>query len=51
MASENAKEPGLPAITVALEKDHSYHLVKVSPYDSYIADGVYAIWQRTKDAS
>jgi len=39
-------EPGVPALTSALERDRGYRLAAVGPYDSSDANGVYAIWQR-----
>jgi hypothetical protein len=47
----NSHEPGLSALTLAIEQDPAYRLVAVGPYDSgvsYLGNnyGVYAIWQK-----
>jgi hypothetical protein len=47
----NSREPGLPALTLALEQDPAYRLVAVGPYDSGVSYlgynyGIYAIWQK-----
>ncbi len=40
-------EPGLPALTLALETDHrDYFLAAVGPYDSDHNHGIYAIWEK-----
>ena len=41
---QNAGEPGLPALTLALEDDHDYELA-TGPYNSAHEHGLYAIWQ------
>jgi putative flippase GtrA len=51
LVGDNSGEPGLPALTLALEIDPEYRLVAVGPYNtSYIsgtrAYGIYAIWQK-----
>jgi len=43
-------EPGVPALTRVLSHDRSYRLIAVGPYDGSGANGVYAIWQRTRAA-
>jgi putative flippase GtrA/GT2 family glycosyltransferase len=42
----NSGEPGLPALTRALEQDPAYRLLSVGPYDSAHQHGIFAIWQR-----
>jgi putative flippase GtrA/GT2 family glycosyltransferase len=42
----NSGEPGLLALTQALEHDKAYRLLRVGPYDSAHQHGVFAIWQR-----
>lgn len=42
----NSGEPGLPALTQALEQDPAYRLLGVGPYNSAHQHGVFAIWQR-----
>ncbi|HKR69678.1 MAG TPA: hypothetical protein VJT16_12625, partial [Streptosporangiaceae bacterium] len=39
-------EPGVPALTRALEHDPEFRLVAVGPYDSAKTNGIYAIWLR-----
>jgi len=46
LVADNSGEPGLTALTLAVEEDSSYRLTAVGPYDSSGANGVYAIWQR-----
>ncbi len=51
LVGENSREPGLPALTLALEKDPEYHLAVVGPYNtSHISGtrtyGIYAIWEK-----
>jgi hypothetical protein len=41
-----ASEPGVPAITKALERNRQFRLVAVGRYDSINNDGIYAIWLR-----
>jgi Dolichyl-phosphate-mannose-protein mannosyltransferase len=41
---------GLPAFTVALDHDATYRLVAVGPYDTNLAKGVYAIWQKKAES-
>ena len=38
-------EPGVPALTGAIERDRQYRLVAVGPYDSGAQSGVFAIWR------
>jgi 4-amino-4-deoxy-L-arabinose transferase-like glycosyltransferase len=42
---QNAGEPGLPALTLALEEDHDYKRTATGPYNSAHEHGVFAIWQ------
>jgi hypothetical protein len=42
-------EPGLPALTLAIEADPEYQLVTAGPYSSAHDYGIYAIWQRVPD--
>jgi putative flippase GtrA/GT2 family glycosyltransferase len=37
---------GLPALTLALEKDSAYRLAAIGPYGTGTGNGVYAIWQK-----
>ena len=51
LVGSNSGEPGLPALTVALENDHDYHIAAVGHYNTSNisgthAYGVYAIWQK-----
>lgn len=47
LVGEGSGEPGLPALTRALEKDNKdYRLVRVGSFDAARAQGIYAIWQR-----
>jgi hypothetical protein len=46
LVGDNAGEPGLSALTLALERDRGYRLVTVGPYDSNSDDSIYAIWQK-----
>jgi hypothetical protein len=46
LAAMKATEPGVPALTRALARDHEFRLVAVGPYDSVTQDGIYAIWLR-----
>jgi hypothetical protein len=51
LVGTNSHEPGLAALTRALEKDSQYQLAAVGPYDIRISFtgyyyGLYAIWQR-----
>ena len=53
LVGTNSREPGLPALTEALEKDPEYYLVTVGPYDTSNISGthnygVYAIWQKVR---
>ncbi len=40
-------EPGVPALTRAIERDREYRLVSVGPYDSGAQSGIFAIWRHT----
>jgi hypothetical protein len=45
LEGENAGEPGLPALTLALEKDPDYGTPTITGiYDSTGDNGIYAIW-------
>jgi hypothetical protein len=46
LVGDNAGEPGLPALTLALEQDRDYRLVAVGPYDGTNDYSIYAIWQK-----
>ncbi len=46
LVGANSGEPGLPALTRALEQDPAYRLVSVGPFDSAHSYGIYAIWQK-----
>jgi putative flippase GtrA/glycosyltransferase involved in cell wall biosynthesis len=51
LVGDNSGEPGLPELTLALEKDPEYRLAAVGPYDtSQISGtrtyGIYAIWEK-----
>jgi hypothetical protein len=44
-----SKEPGLPALTLALEKNPEYKLVHVGQYNSAHAYSAYAIWRKVQN--
>ena len=46
LGAMKASEPGVPALTRALEHDHEFALVAVGPYDSGVQDSIYAIYLR-----
>ena len=51
LVGNNSGEPGLPALTLALENDHDYRMAAVGHYNTSNisgthAYGVYAIWQK-----
>ncbi len=51
LIGSNTGQPGLPVLTLTLEKSRKYHLVSVGPYDTSSLSGshdygVYAIWTR-----
>jgi len=46
LVGEVSREPGLPALTLALEADRDYSLVTAGPYSGFHDYGIYAIWQR-----
>lgn len=48
LAGANASQPGLPAMTEALESDPNYQIVAVGPYNSRSSSGIYAIWQKVR---
>jgi MFS family permease len=47
--SKNSPVPGLPALTVDLEKDSQYRLAAIGPYSTITINGAYAIWQKKAD--
>jgi hypothetical protein len=46
LAGEGSGEPGLPALTRAIEQDKDYSLVTHGSFDAAHAHGIYAIWQK-----
>ncbi len=46
LVGANSGEPGLPALTQALESNPAYRLAAVGPYDSDHNHGIYAIWEK-----
>jgi hypothetical protein len=50
LVGANSGEPGLPALTLALERDQDYRLAALGPYDSAHDHGIYAIWQKKAQA-
>jgi hypothetical protein len=51
LVGQNSAEPGLPALTQALETDPAYRLVSTGPFDTSNLSGthdysIYAIWQK-----
>jgi hypothetical protein len=46
LVGEGSGEPGLPALTQALESDQQYRLVAEGHYDSIRDHGIYAIWEK-----
>jgi hypothetical protein len=46
LEGESAGEPGLPALTLAIENDSAYGPPITGPYDSANENGIYAIWQK-----
>lgn len=46
LVGEDAREPGLPALTLALENDPEYYRAAVGRYDSASQNGIYAIWEK-----
>jgi hypothetical protein len=46
LVGEGSGQPGLPALTQALEGDKRYRLVRVGLFDSAHKHGLYAIWQK-----
>ncbi|MGI9008237.1 MAG: ArnT family glycosyltransferase [Streptosporangiaceae bacterium] len=45
LANFQRSEPGVPALTRAIERDRQYRLVAVGPYDSGAQSGIFAIWR------
>jgi hypothetical protein len=50
LVGDSSREPGLPALTQALEADPRYQLAAQGPYDSANDHAVYAIWERKSEA-
>ena len=46
LEGDNPGEPGLPELTLVLEKDRDYHLAAVGQYNSASQNGIYAIWRK-----
>jgi hypothetical protein len=46
LVGRGSGEPGLPALTLALEADPEYRFVAAGPYNSAHEHTIYAIWQR-----
>jgi Dolichyl-phosphate-mannose-protein mannosyltransferase len=46
LVGEDPGEPGLPALTLALEQDPHYYRAAVGQYDSASQNGIYAIWEK-----
>ena len=46
--AKSSGEPGLSALTLALEKDPDYRRVAMGPYNSAHDYGIYAIWQKVR---
>ena len=46
LVADNSGEPGLPALTLALEGSRYYSLVERGPYNAAHDNGVYAIWEK-----
>ena len=46
LVGDNSGEPGLPALTLALEEDNQYQRTTIGPYDSTHDNGVFVIWQK-----
>jgi hypothetical protein len=46
LVGRGSGEPGLPALTLALEADPEYRFVAAGPYNSAHEHSIYAIWQR-----
>ena len=46
LVGDNSGEPGLPALTLALEEDHQYQRATIGPYDGVHDNGVFVIWQK-----
>ncbi len=51
LVGEGSGQPGLPALTQALQDDNKdYRLIRVGPFDSGHKQGLYAIWQKRAQA-
>lgn len=48
LVGEGSGEPGLPALTQALESSKQYRLAAVGPFDDAHGHGLYAIWQKVQ---
>ncbi len=46
LVGADSEDPGLPALTVALEHDGAYRLVRTGPYNSAHNHAIFAIWKR-----
>jgi hypothetical protein len=46
LVGDDPAEPGLSALTQALQDDPDYNFIGIGPYDSASTNGIYAIWQR-----
>jgi Dolichyl-phosphate-mannose-protein mannosyltransferase len=46
LVGEGSGEPGLPALTQALDNDKNYRLARVGSFDTAHGHGIYAIWQK-----
>ena len=46
LVGDDPGEPGLSALTQALQNDPDYTIIGIGPYDSANANGIYAIWQK-----
>ncbi|HYA50503.1 MAG TPA: hypothetical protein VEG33_04975, partial [Streptosporangiaceae bacterium] len=46
LVGQSSGEPGLPALTLALEADPEYRFVGAGQYNSAHVYSIYAIWQR-----
>lgn len=50
LVGDGAGEPGLSALTLALEEDGQYRLAALGPYDSASDYSIFAIWQKRAQA-
>jgi putative flippase GtrA/glycosyltransferase involved in cell wall biosynthesis len=46
LVGADSEDPGLPALTVALEHDPAYRLIGTGPYNSAHNHAIFAIWKR-----